>query len=213
MLLEAGLPRGVTVDAIGDLAGFGAIMDAIRSLYEDARGYRTVVVDTLDALEPALIEHVCVTHGWKNIESPSYGKGYVIADGDWQRFIRGITALRNKHGMTVVLVAHSEITRIDDPRAPSFTQYAPRLHKRARALVQDAADLIGLLAEDLKISTDDSGFRERVRATSNNQRFLFVEGCPAYVAKNRFGMPSRIAIPPDFNITELTKYWTNGEAK
>src|SRR5262249_45454430 len=77
MLLEAGLPRGVAVDAIGDLAGFGAIMDAIRSLYEDARGYKTLVVDTLDALEPALIEHVCVTHGWKNIESPSYGKGYV----------------------------------------------------------------------------------------------------------------------------------------
>ena len=202
MLLEAGLPRGVTVDAIGELAGFGAIMDAIRGLYEDPRGYKTLVIDTLDALEPALIEHVCVTHGWKNIESPSYGKGYVIADQDWQRFIRGITALRNKHGMTVVLVAHSEITRIDDPRAPSFTQYAPRLHKRARALIQDAADLIGFLAEDLKISTDDSGFRERVRATSNNQRFLFVEGCPAYVAKNRFGMPSRIAIPPDFNINE-----------
>src|SRR5262249_28062359 len=45
MLLEAGLPRGVTVDAIGDLAGFGAIMDAIRSLYEDARGYGTLVVE------------------------------------------------------------------------------------------------------------------------------------------------------------------------
>jgi AAA domain len=128
-----------------------------------------------------------------------------------QRFIRGITALRNKHGMAVVLVAHCEITRIDDPRAPSFTQYAPRLHKRARALVQDAADIIGFLAEDLKISVDDGGFRERVRATSSNQRFLFTEGCPAYVAKNRFGIPPRIAIPADFNINELTKYW-KGEA-
>src|SRR5262245_42513612 len=53
---------------------------------------------------------------------------------------------------------------------------------------RDAADVIGFLAEDLKIATDDSGFRERVRATSSNQRFLFVEGSPAFVAKNRYGM-------------------------
>ena len=115
--------------------------------------------------------------------------------------------------MTIVLVAHSEITRIDDPRAPSFTQYAPRLHKRARALVQDAADVIGFLAEELRVATDDSGFRERVRATSSNQRFLFVEGCPAFVAKNRYAMPSRVAIPPDFNINGLTQYWEKGEVK
>ena len=106
----------------------------------------------------------------------------------------------------------SEITRIDDPRAPSFTQYAPRLHKRARALVQDACDAVFFLAEDLKISTDDSGFRERVRATSSNQRWLFTEGCPAFVAKNRFAMPPKIAIPADFDIGELTKFW-QGEAK
>src|SRR5262249_24627177 len=53
---------------------------------------------------------------WKNIEQPPYGKGYVIADQQWQRFIKGITALRDKHNMTIVMVAHSEIIRTDDPR-------------------------------------------------------------------------------------------------
>ena len=215
MLLERGLPSGVKLDAIDGLGAYSAVLDSIRSLYQDPQGYGSLIVDTLDSLEPLLLEHVCTEHSWKNIEQPPYGKGYVIADQQWQRFIRGITALRDKHNMTIVLVAHSEITRIDDPRAPSFTQYAPKLHKRARALIQDTADVIGFLAEDLKISTDDGGFRERVRASSSNQRFLFLDGCPAYVAKNRFGMPSRIAIPPDFNIIELTKFWnpkgeTNG---
>src|SRR5215469_355694 len=66
-----------------------------------------------------------------------------------------------------------------DPRAPTYTMYLPKPHKRARALVCDAADVIGFLAEELRVATDDGGFRERVRASSSNQRFLFVEGTPA----------------------------------
>jgi hypothetical protein len=212
MLLERGLPAGVKLDAIDGLGAYGAVIDAVKSLYQDPLGYRTLIIDTLDALEPMLLEHVCVEHHWKNIESPPYGKGFVIADQQWQRFIKAITALRNKHQMTIVLVAHSTIERIDDPRAPTFTQYLPKLHKRARHLILDASDIVGFLAEDLRIATDDSGFRERVRATSSNQRFLFVEGTPAYVAKNRYGMPPKIPVAMDFNIGELTKYFTNGES-
>jgi len=140
LLLERGVPAGVKLDAIDGLGAYGAVIDTFKQLYQDARGYQCLGIDTLDALETMLLEHVCVEHGWPNIEKPPY------------------------HNMTIVMVAHSEITRIDDPRAPSFTQYAPRLHKRARALVQDACDAVFFLAEDLKISTDDSGFRERVRA-------------------------------------------------
>jgi hypothetical protein len=212
MLLERGLPRGVGVDAIDGLTSYDSVVEALRELYRDPRDYQTLIIDTLDSLEPMLLAHVCAAHGWKNIESPSYGKGFVIADQEWQRFIRGVGALRDK-GMTVVMVAHSTIETINDPRAPSFTSYLPKLHKRARHLVLDCCDVVGLLAEDLRVATDDSGFRERTRATSSNQRFLFVEGCPAFVAKNRYAMPPKIAIPADFNIGELTKYWQTGEVK
>jgi hypothetical protein len=204
MLLERGLPAGITVDAIGDLGTFGQVMDALRSLYADPSGYQTLVIDTLDSLEPLLLDHVCAAHNWKNIESPSYGKGYVAADSAWQGFIKGVTALRDKHGITIVLVAHAAVERFDDPRAPTYTMYLPKLHKRARALVCDAADVIGFPAEELRVATDDGGFRERVRASSSNQRFLFVEGTPAYVAKNRYGMPPKIPVPADFDISELT---------
>jgi hypothetical protein len=57
------------------------------------------------------------------------------------------------------------------------------------------------------LSTDDSGFRERVRATSSNQRFLFTEGCPAFVAKKSVRNAAEDCVPPDFDIGELTKYW------
>ena len=210
MLLERGLPRGVQVDAINDITSYDNVIESLRDLIRDPMGYRTLIIDTVDSLEPMLIAAVCAKNGWKNIESPSYGKGYVIADQEWGRFIRGITTLRDKHGMTIVMVAHAAIERVDDPRAPSYTAYWPKLHKRARHLILDASDIVGFLAEDLRIATDDSGFRERVRATSSNQRFLHVEGTPAFVAKNRYGMPAKIPVAADFDINGLTKYWNGG---
>src|SRR5262249_28281908 len=105
------------------------------------------------------------------------------------------------------LISHSTIERIDDPRAPSYTSYLPRLHRRARALVMDACDAVLFLAEDLKILTEDSGFKERTRAAMDTRRFLFTAGTPAFAAKNRYGMPAKIPIPPDFKIEELTQFW------
>jgi hypothetical protein len=73
LLLERGLPRGVTIDAIGDVDHFSKCIDALRELYRDPRRYQTLVIDTVDSLEPMLLEHVCDVHHWKNIEAPPYG--------------------------------------------------------------------------------------------------------------------------------------------
>jgi len=125
LLLERGLPRGVTIDAVEDVNSYDNIIKTLRKLIEDARGYETLIIDTLDALEPLLIEAVCLKHSWKNIESPSYG--WLIADDEWRRLIRGLTALRDRQNMTIVLVAHSTIERFDDPRAPTFTCISGRV--------------------------------------------------------------------------------------
>jgi AAA domain-containing protein len=210
--LERGIPANVAVDAVESVDCFGAIMDALRHIFAEGDEHQTIVFDTIDMLEAHLIEHVCAAHSWKNIEQPSYGKGFVIADEEWRRFIRAITAIRDNHGIMVVLLAHTSIERVDDPRAPSFTCYSPRLHKRARALVSHTCDIIGFLGEDLRIITDEGGFHERTRAAAADGRFLFVEGKPSFVAKNRFAMPPKIAIPLNLDFGTLSRYWPEGGA-
>ena len=208
MLLERGLPRGVELDEITGLKMFEDVMGALRELYTDPRGYETLIVDTLDSLEMLLLAYVCRDNGWPNIEKPAYGKGFVIADKEWQRFLRAITAIRDRHRMTIVMTCHAVIETISDPRTPSYTSYSPKLHKRARGLVMDASDIVAFLSEDLRITTDDNG---RVRASAGLQRHLFCVGQPAFAAKNRFGMPDKIPVPINFDIRELTKYWTGSE--
>jgi hypothetical protein len=209
-LLEQGLPRGVAIAAMRGVNSFEGVLNGLRFLHNEEHPYKTLVIDTLDALEPYILEHVCAQHNWKNIEQPSYGKGWVMADDTWRRFLNAIVAVRNKRDMTIVLTAHAAIERIDDPRAPTYTSYLPRLHKRARALVMDACDVVGFLSEDLRVVTDDGGFRERTRATAGNGRYLFVEGRPAFAAKNRYGMAEKIPIPLDLSIETITKHWQKG---
>jgi AAA domain len=212
MLLERGIPRGVTVDTISGLDTFGSVLDALRDIYANGTPHNTLVIDTVDQLEALIIAHVCRENRWPSIETPSYGKGFVEVEAQWRKFITAICAIRDKHHMTVVMIAHSDIVRIDDPRAPTYTAYHLRLHKRSRALVMDVADLVGFLSDELRIITQADGFnRERTRAAAGAQRYLFVEGTPAFSAKNRFGMPNKIEIGKDFDIRSLSQYWAPTE--
>jgi AAA domain len=202
--LERGLPKGVTVDAVEGINTFDDVLGALRDFYTYPREYSSLIIDTVDALEALLIEHVCIKNGWKTIESPAYGKGFVIADAEWQRFTRAITAIRDKHGMAVIMTCHAEVVNVNDPRAPSYSSYQPKLHRRGRGLVMDACDAVFFLAEDLRIVTDDN---DRVRASAGPTRHLFAEGSPSYAAKNRWGMPAKTPIPVDFDFGELARFW------
>jgi hypothetical protein len=206
-LLERGLPRGVNVAAMRGVDSFEGMLNGLRFLANEEHPYKTLCVDTLDAAEPLVLEYVCAQHNWKNIEQPSYGKGWVLADDAWRRLLHGFNVVRNKRGMTIVLIAHATIERVDDPRVSTYTSYLPKLHKRARGLVMDSCDLIAFLSEDLRIVTDDGGFRERTRATAGSGRHLFVEGRPAFAAKNRYGLPEKLPVPLDFKIETLTQFW------
>jgi hypothetical protein len=206
-LPERGLPRGVTFDAVEGINSLEDIMAALREVYTNPGEYRSLIFDTADALEALAIQHVCEKNSWKNIESPAYGKGWTALDDEWRRIIRAATAIRDKHSVNVVFTCHASIDRVDDPRVPSYTAYSPRLHRRGRALLMDACDCIFFLAEDLRVVTDDGGFRERTRAAARDERFLFTEGRPAYAAKNRYGMPEKIPLPKNFNFSELSQYW------
>jgi hypothetical protein len=209
ILLERGLPRGVSVDAIEGVKTFEDLMATLQSVHADPLGYQNLGLDTIDVLETLVIQHVCAKNSWKSIEQPPYGRGRVECDEPWRRFLRAISAIRDRHGMSITMICHATIERVDDPRVPTYTSYQPRLHKRARGLVMDACDGIFFLSDDLHTVVEGDGFRERVRAHASPQRFIFTERRPAFAAKNRFNMPNKIPLPLDSDLSEITKYWSS----
>ena len=205
---EDGIPVGIETDTFGMLTDFLAVRSALTALATEQHEFGTVVIDALDVLEALIWRDLCSSQGWASIEMVGYGKGYVAADNWWIDLLNGLDYLRRQRGMTVVLIAHSTIETVNDPRTASYTSYQLRLHKRARGLVQDWCDAIGFLAPDLHVKEDDAGFgKKRARADGGSQRWLHWEARPSFVAKNRYGLPAKMPVPADFSYEALASYF------
>jgi hypothetical protein len=205
---EDGCPAGLEIATFGLLASYDDVIAAIAALGNELHSYRTVVIDSVDALEPLIWDATCANNSWKSIESAGYGRGYVEADKQWQDALDGLDWVRCNRGMMVVLIAHSAVETVNDPRAPSYTSYQLRLHKRGRALLQDRCDAIGFLTTELVIQTEDQGFKKRTRADGSSARYIHWEGKPAFTAKNRYALPAKMLVPQDFDFNkQLAPYF------
>lgn len=189
LLTEDGLGT-LDVTAFPLATSFEEVMQALAALYQDEHGFRTLVVDSLDWLEPLVWKQVCTQHGKAGIEEFGYGKGYVEALGVWRQFFEGVTALRDQRGMTVIMTAHSEQRRVEDPLLPAYDTHDLKLHKRAAALAEEFSDVILFAAMQTNTVTEDTGFNQkRIRATTTGQRVIHTVGQPAFLAKNRYNLP------------------------
>jgi hypothetical protein len=139
---EDGL-SGLEVDAFPLLRSYQEAVDALAALASEQHDYGTVVVDSLDWLEPLVWEKVARDHGKKSIEEIPYGKGYAEALPLWRTLLDGLNHLRETRGMAIILIAHSQIKRFEAPDSEPFDRYEIKLHRGAGAMVREWADIIG----------------------------------------------------------------------
>ena len=184
---------GIKADSI-PATNYQDVLQTIKDLHKDSHGYRTVALDTLDAMEPMLWAEACRRNGWQSIEDAGYGKGYVAAADLWRNeIIAGLQALRNRHGMTVIMTAHSQVKTFQSPLHDAWDRYELRLHKTASALVTEYSDIVGFAHYEAAVKKERQGFdKTRVRGIGDGSRVLGLEDRPGYVAKNRFGLPASI---------------------
>ena len=185
--------QGVALQSFGHLTAFAEVMEAVTVLYNDDHNFRTVVLDTVDALQPLVWQATCERNNWPDIEAPGYGKGYLAADDEWRDFLKGLNALRTDRFMNILLVGHSEIDRFDDPQTTSYSRFDFRGHKRSHAIIEDEMDAILFLNQDPSIKLEDAGFgKKRARAEGGNSTWIYTERRPVWNAKNRYNMPPRL---------------------
>jgi len=185
------------------MTSFSDVIDALYALGREEHSFQTVVIDSLDWLEPLIWEEVCRRTNVKSIEDLGYGRGYVEALSEWSKVFECLTALRDYKGMTILMLAHSDVQRIEDPLHPPYDCHTLKLHKKASARVREFADVIGFATQKTITKSEDLGFgQKRVRAISLNERVLYTTGSAAFMAKNRYGIPE--VIPLSFE--ELEKY-------
>lgn len=180
------------IPAFPVVSSFPQIVDALRALARGEHPYRTVVLDSLDAIERLIHAWVATEKGKENIEEIPYGKGFTFAIEHWETILKALDYLRGR-GMTVVCIAHAEIKRFDSPDTEPYDRYQMKLHKSAAALVREWADIVGFAAREVIIKTADVGFNKEVaRGSGTGKRLLHVDERPSYHAKNRYALPTKI---------------------
>jgi len=164
--------------------------EALRFLNYIATGdhpYKSLIVDTLDWLEPLLFSHICKRDKKESIEDYGFGKGYIMAIEEFRRFIAGLELIR-KRGILIMINAHCQIKSFNNPIGDNFDRYELKASKQLAGLVKEWADTV-LFARYEILTVKDGGKKSKAKGVGGQKRIVHTEHSAGWDAKNRYGLP------------------------
>jgi hypothetical protein len=164
------------------------ILDAVRTLTNEEHEFKTLVVDSLDWVEPHIWQHVCDAAGVNTIEDVGggFGKGYTAALDLWRSFLSALERLQSAKGMHVILIAHSLIKLFKNPEGDDFERYTVKLNDKAAGLCREWSKAVYFANYETFAVKEKS---KRVKGVSTGARLLYAQRTAAYDAKDRYGVP------------------------
>lgn len=174
------------------------VFDALRELGGEKHEYRTLVVDTLDWLEPVIWRHICEREKAQSIEEVGggYGKGYTAAMDVWRSFIAAVERMQAATGMHVVLLAHSQIKKFANPTGEDFDRYQLKMNEKASGLAKEWVDYVLFANFETYAKKDER--TKRVRGVSTGARLIYTQRSAGWDAKFR-GEPG--AVPDEIPLS------------
>lgn len=171
------------------------VLEQMTWVFQEEHNYKTLVIDSLDWLETRIAEHVCREAGKDSISDFGYGAGYTAVLENFQKVVKGITAIREQRKMIIILTAHSQVKTYQNPLGADYDRYQIKLREKNAELFQEWCDLIGFLHFSVFVNVKKDGFGETTKAIGGSDRVLSCHPSAAYVAKNRFNIKTDIALP------------------
>jgi hypothetical protein len=183
------------------------LIDAITVLLTEEHPFKWLIVDSLSAIEPLVIDHMERTYSDKE---KSYGRSKQLTYHVWRELIEGFKALRAKRGMGILMIAHTDVTKFDPPDGDAYSRYSISLNGDVHELLREVCDIIGF-AQQRVITTGEADQKTKAKkAVTTNERLLHLAEKPAYIAKNRFWLPDTIPLAwPDFETALKTATQTH----
>jgi hypothetical protein len=187
------IPLETRPDAFPELTSADDLWSQFKALISEEHEYKTVVIDSVTALERMFIDHIVDNDPKKpksiNQALGGYGNG-TLAVGALHGRVRKACGILNKKGMNVVFIAHADTETIDLPDGEPYTRYSLRLGKKSVAPYVDDVDLVGFI----KLNTFLTGDGEKKKAISDGTRVLSVTATAANVSKNRYGITEDLPV-------------------
>jgi len=174
------------------LEEFGSYLNAID---EESHDFKTLVIDTLDALELLIFDAVIAEaqktdKRIKSIEEVGGGwqKGYSRAREYWQRLLSRLTSLSER--MNVLLIAHSHLRAVNDPMiGTSYDVFEMKVQQKSAELIKQSVDLI-LFARLTTALAKDTPKARKGRGLVSGDREMYTQPTTGIEAKNRYNLES-----------------------
>jgi len=189
LLVEDGLGQ-IEVDHFPLAQSFEDVLKNLQSLIDNDNDYKTLVVDSLDWLEPLIWDKACQDNNWKSIEQP-FGKGFTEALKYWREYVSLLNELREK-GFTIMQIAHNQIKRFESPEIEAYDRHELKLHRKAGDLILEHSDCCFFANFKLgTVQVKGKGGNMTTKAVSG-ERIIYCQEKLAYLAKNRYALPESL---------------------
>jgi hypothetical protein len=181
-----------------DNTTFQKVKANVRRLIAEDLGFQTLVIDSLDWLEPLVWKETCARdpkHA-AHIEDVGGGfqKGYIYALDIWKELMNELNELRAKKQMNIILIAHSLVKVFNDPSQPApYDRYQLKLHDKAAALWREYVDCV-LFANFEVVTKKENQRDKKAKAYGDDKRIMYSQRRPSFDAKNRYGLPFELPL-------------------
>lgn len=181
------------VPTFGIMQSYEDVMSAFDTIANNVKdhGWKTLVIDSIDRLNPLIVEYVCLQNGWKKLEDGAYGKGKVALVDEWRRFMNFMLAMRNEIGLSVVMLGHSKAVKITPPDSEGYTQWNLTLPEDVSRILIGDSDMVLFATHPVVTQQSGDGLKKVNRAIIDKPR-IYTQERGGVVAKNRYGMPEFI---------------------
>lgn len=182
----------IGADKFPDLEKVRAFICELRDKKHD---YKTLVIDSAEALEALICDFVCKEGNVKSVElyDGGYGKGIARTREIMREIILEFNQLKQK-GIEINLVAHTQVKTISDPTTnQSYDRVIMRTNDKMAAVIRDLAD--NVFFATYKVFTVQEN--KKTKAVGEGQRVMYTQWRPGFDAKNRLNLPHELALSYD----------------
>ncbi len=178
-------------------------------LASNPSGYKTLVIDTLDWIEPMLYTHVVAAakkNDIKHIEDFGYGKGYVIAQQEARKMLAVLDKV-NAAGMAVLILSHSQLKTVKNPEGDDYDHFESKVNTKVAGIFKEWCDAVLFARFEIYVRKDGM----KVKAQGGTERIVQTTHSAAWDAKNRYGLPEVMDLDMSEIYTRIVAGKSSGE--
>jgi len=173
------------------------VIEQLEWVEKEKHDFKTLVIDTLDSIEPLIYRRVVKDNNWTDEQAAKY-KRWLNAAATWWYKIQGLVdRCREKRGMNVLIICHTKIMNFQNPTGDDYMRYVLGLQGEiCPAMWTKWADTV-MFATYEEITLQKPEEAKKGKAATTGERIVHTTWSPAWEAKNGFGLPETIPLSWD----------------